>query len=78
MQHYQPCNEEDATTGSEQIAQEIKVLEDKLSEAIADKEELAQRCHELDMQVRKTVANISKKKKASTAVCSGRWCKLCT
>ena len=53
MTHYQPCADEGemGAVVSQEVAQEIKVLEEKLADAVADKEELAQRCHELDMQV---------------------------
>ena len=50
MQHYQPCGEEEE--GNQELVQAVKVLEERLADAVADKEELAQRCHELDMQVR--------------------------
>ena len=51
MQHYQPCSEEEVSGGSQELAQEVKALEERLADAVADKDELAQRCHELDMQV---------------------------
>lgn len=49
--HYQPCAEAEQAPTSTQTAHEVKLLEEKLSEAIAEKEVVAQRCHELDMQV---------------------------
>ena len=50
MTPYQPCTNEERTKGGV-VSQEVKVLEEKLADAVADKEELTQRCHELDMQV---------------------------
>ncbi|XP_078485464.1 protein Hook homolog 3 isoform X2 [Ciona intestinalis] len=50
MSHNQPCSEDDSAN-SDEMTQQIKLIETKLNDAIAEKDEMAQRCHELDMQV---------------------------
>jgi len=65
MQHYQPCSEEEEGTGNQELVQAVKVLEERLADAVADKEELAQRCHELDMQVSVIASIINNKNKTS-------------
>ena len=49
--HEETCMNEVQMGVSKEVAQEVKVLEEKLADAVADKEELTQRCHELGMQV---------------------------
>ena len=57
MNHYQPVT--DGAGGENDVLNEeskeylikIKDLEEKLSDTLREKDEMAQRCHELDMQV---------------------------
>ena len=57
MNHYQPVT--DGAGGENDVLNEeskeylikIKELEEKLSDTLREKDEMAQRCHELDMQV---------------------------
>ncbi|CAK8688742.1 protein Hook homolog 3-like isoform X1 [Clavelina lepadiformis] len=52
MQHYQASSEgNDSAVIDQGVSEQVKLLETKLTDAHADKEEMAQRCHELDMQV---------------------------
>jgi len=52
MVHLQQCVDEGSPAALEaNFNQEIKNLQDKLSDAVGEKEEMAQRCHVLDMQV---------------------------
>nr|CAB3254082.1 protein Hook homolog 3 [Phallusia mammillata] len=55
MQHYRPCSDtvdgEAPATVDSDMSQQLKVLEERLADAVAEREEMAQRCHDLDMQV---------------------------
>ena len=42
---------DERTCTNEVVSQEVAKLEEKLADAVADKEELTQRCHELDVQM---------------------------
>lgn len=50
MQHYVPCGS-DQVDSSGTNDQELLTLRQKMREMIAENEEMAQRCHELDNQV---------------------------
>lgn len=55
MQHYRPRSEsvdgETPPAVDSDLTKQLKVLEERLADAVAEREEMAQRCHDLDMQV---------------------------
>jgi len=52
MEHYQPCGSDGELVEADNgVDEQMKALQEKLADAIAEREEMAQRCHELDMQV---------------------------
>nr|XP_039258269.1 protein Hook homolog 3-like isoform X4 [Styela clava] len=51
MQHYVPCGSENNDTANSDMSQELQSLRQRMTELIAEKEEMAQRCHELDNQL---------------------------